>query len=488
MPHIFYLKKPLVYIVLLLTTSWTLVYLWYYNTNNSTQQQVLIRASTWQCKGSGRHQICEFTNFCIDSSTGPFIISAKEPPSINVINTEQEDDQWFQPKHVRGPIYGTPRNETLFVYGLFSPYHFSHFLYNGLIPLYSTMLEYNATSADFTLRASTVDTHHTALDVLLPTTTTDKKDIVLKRADQLTPQQTAPSSQPTCFARAVVGTGNRCSLPYCESQIPAHHYASFKSWVLKEHPEITEGNLCADAVVEYTSTGRYKLGILNRKRSRRITNVPELIDRLVSYKDTNGEDMFAVRTLDFEEGCDLVNTAHVVKDLDILIAPFGNGLGAGLFMKDDAVVISISARYYSEPWFKYTSTAVGRRFFNFECESASCQVVDETLADYVLGLYGIHLNQTEMRRFLASSYPEEVLQAHLPEKPWEPFWLYHKDVARRVDVDRFMPYLKAIIDNKPNADVPFPKTCEKPNVCCDLQCEAPLERNVFGETNAWQYR
>ncbi|CEP17943.1 hypothetical protein [Parasitella parasitica] len=372
-----HLKKYITYIALTIISIWTLsYYVWYHSTGATALE------STWTCTGQGRSKICEFTNFCVDSHRGPFVISDKEPPQINVMNTEEKDDLWFQPRRISShrKIRADHINETLFVYALYSPFHFSHALYNGLMPLYSIMQEKNASSASWSLRVGTFDNRHTEIDLLLPTTS---KDIVLEKADVLTLKQTLPSYKPMCFSRAVVGAGNRCSLWYCDSQIPSRHYASFKSFALSQ-PVIPD-NPCASSITTYKPDGQYKIGILNRKRTRHITNLPQLIQRLSDEVDA------AVITIDFEKGCDIVNTAHVVKDLDVLIAPFGNGQGAGLFMKDDAVVISITARHYSEQWFKYVMTAVGRRIFDFNCFSPNCQEYDHELAESVLQKVGVQL-------------------------------------------------------------------------------------------------
>jgi hypothetical protein len=49
---------------------------------------------------------------------------------------------WFTPKVIDSQHYRGKYNkdgDILFVYGLYSPFHFSHYMYNGLIPLYSTI-------------------------------------------------------------------------------------------------------------------------------------------------------------------------------------------------------------------------------------------------------------------------------------------------------------------------------------------------------------
>jgi hypothetical protein len=427
--------------------------------------------------------MCTFTNFCVDGSNGPFILSKAEPPTINLMSADYDEDVWFQPKQVTHAVNAVHVNETLFVYVLYFPFHFSHFLYNGLIPLYSTMLDEKAPPTSWTLRAATLGNKHTLTEMMIPS----GKDIVLERADASTPKQMLAPRKPMCFSKAVVGTGNRCSLSYCNRQIPSQHYQSFKEHVF-EQPKI-DNNACEASRIVYKEKGQFRVGILNRKSTRHITNIPELINGLTGYdKSKDGID-YAVVTIDFEKGCDIVSTAHAVKDLDILIAPFGNGLGAGLFMKEDATLISISARYYSEDWFKFPMTAIGRRIFDFACDSGRCQEYEpERAAKILKDIVGVQLNQTEMVTFMTDSYPKELLMSkHVPEADVHvPIIQYQKDVNRRVDVDRFLPWIKAIMDNKPSSTSLFPDSCKKENVCCDTDCQKALDRNVFGENNAWK--
>lgn len=464
-------KKYILQGLFVFTTLWILYFI-----STLTQPTETIPISSWSCRGKDRNRICEFTNFCIDRNTGPFIIHPnRQPPKINMGNVGEEGDYWFEPKRVAEPLHAIRMNQTLFVYGLYSPFHFSHFLYNGLMPLFSTMIDYNVLPNDWTLRVDTYWNKHTVIDLVLPT----DKDMVLESKDVLTDRQMKPSYQPMCFARAVVGTGNRCSLWYCDSHIPSTHYASFKQYVFSKPHEAE--NSCLTSVIEHKATGKYRIGLLNRKHTRHITNMPELIDRLKQEGD------FAIESIDFDQSaCDIVHTAQAVKDLDILIAPFGNGLGAGLFMKEDAALISISARWYSEDWFKYPMTAIGRRIFNYECDRTECQEFEPELAASILKNYDVKLNETEMNSFVTEQYAGEVMSRYLPGREWDPIHQYHKDVSRKVDVDKFLPYLRMVLENKPNKNMTYPETCQKENVCCDTDCGGPLERNILKEPNPWQ--
>ncbi|KAI8886055.1 hypothetical protein K501DRAFT_283966 [Backusella circina FSU 941] len=398
------------------------------------------------------------------------------------MSADYDEDVWFQPKQVNHPVNAVHVNETIFVYALYFPFHFSHFLYNGLLPLYSTMLDHDALPTSWTLRAATLGNKHTPTEMILPS----GKDIVLERADVSSPKQMLAPYKPMCFSKAIVGTGNRCSLSYCHGQIPNQHYQSFKDYVFTQ--PYAQDNHCQASRTVYKPEGQFLVGILNRKSTRHITNIPHLITALTSLnKDSDGID-YAVVTIDFEKGCDIISTAHVVKDLDILIAPFGNGLGAGLFMKEDATLVSISARYYSEDWFKYPMTGIGRRIFDFQCDSGQCQEYEQDKAARILkDMAGVTLNQTEMMTFMTDPYPKDLLLNYLPEDQVHlPIIQYQKDVSRRIDVDAFIPWLKGVMDRKPLTNTSFPESCKEENVCCDGKCKTALDRNIFGDNNAWK--
>lgn len=455
-------KKLFYYTVAIIILSWTLLFLWW------DSDAILIDHSEWTCKGQGRNQVCEFTNFCVDRYHGPFIVTHDEPPNINLINTGKGEDIWFKPKVLTHQTNAKYIDETLFVYGFYSPFHFSHFLYNSLMPLYSIMQDNNGTASSWTLRGTTYWNQHTKLDMNIPS----GNDIVLDNKDVLTEKQLMPPYKPICFSKAIVGTGNRCSLWYCDGQIPSAHYESFKSYILNQ--SIDNTSLCLNSPVIYKDNSNTRIGILNRGKTRHITNLPELIDKLSALD-------VSISTIDFDSGCDLKSTAHLVKDLDVLIAPFGNALGSGLFMKNNSVIISIASRWYNEDWFKWPMTAIGRRIYNFECTDAQCQEYDAELLEKILMGFNVKLDKTELQQVLTQQNPVDILTKYVPGQEWKIIEQYHKDVSRRIDVDSFIPFLNEILkaDN-----VGYVELCHNKQ-CCNDDCSGPLERNVFGRYNAW---
>lgn len=190
----------------------------------------------------------------------------------------------------------------------------------------------------------------------------------------------------------------------------------------------------------------------------------------------------SIKMIEFDEGCDLKSTAYLVKDLDVLIGPFGNGLGSGLFMKNNSIVISIASRWYNEDWYIWTSTAIGRRIYNFECNSLKCQDNDSLLLENILKKYNINLNNIEFNRVLNEQNPIDVLSKYIPNEEWKVIEEYHKDVSRKIDIELFIPFLKDILKNHFN-NTNYVDLCRN-NLCCN-NCDGQLNRNVFGENNAW---
>ncbi|KAI8061692.1 hypothetical protein BC940DRAFT_309853 [Gongronella butleri] len=376
-----------------------------------------LERSEWTCQGdSNRSTVCEFTHFCIDKWHGPFIYtdSPQSPPSINMINTGSDEDMWLTPAVVNTPRRVRYIDDTLMVYGLYAPFHFSHYLYNGLLPLFSTLREHNMTRPQWLLRTTTYKSKYTKVDMqVFP----GVHDVILENGD-------APYI-PLCFAKAIVGTGDRCSLWYCERDIPQVHLDEFKHQLNAQL--VSQDDACLQNVQTYGSGGSaLTIAILNRHHSRYITNVPELIDTLRQHYPKA-----TIHLLNFDDGCDLRSTAHLLESVDVFIAPFGNALGAGLFMKPNAIVISIDARWYTEDWFYWPLTSVGVRLYHFPCERASCQEYEPALVRSLAP----HYSQEDIVKVMTLEAPDGVDRLVVE--------YYRKDVSRKVDIERFIPFLNS---------------------------------------------
>ncbi|ORX55796.1 hypothetical protein DM01DRAFT_1335183 [Hesseltinella vesiculosa] len=427
-----------------------------------------IPPSSWKCLGTtDRNRICHITNLCVDRWHGPFVIVDNDatgvPPAVNLINANEDEDLWLQikafPQGSQPWLRASQHiKDTLYVYGLFSPFHFSHFLYNGLMPLFSTMMDDRQqhppphTASDWTLRAQTFWTKHTVLDMeIFP----PGHDLVMDSWDVTSKRQTKLPMLPMCFDRAVVGTGNRCSLWYCERNIPHDHYSAFKSEVLNTTLS-PQTNPCLGSVTEHATYGNAStdqpktrvFAILNRAKSRHITNIPELITAL---RQAYPHDV--IREIRFDDGCDMRSSAELVKDVDVLIASFGNGQGAGVFMKPNSIIISIDARYYTESWFYWPMTSIGIRLYTFECTRASCQEFEPALVKELAP----DLSAEQVAAVMRDENPADV--------KWEVVEMYRKQVSRKVDVERFLPFLSD-------------KLASQAYKCSDL-CKPPFDRNGF---------
>lgn len=79
--------------------------------------------------------------FFFFSFLGAFILSSGDLrnnlPKINMISADKSADTYWQPrvKYVRGGIKAHYVDNVLFVRGLYSPFHLSHYLYNSVLPL-----------------------------------------------------------------------------------------------------------------------------------------------------------------------------------------------------------------------------------------------------------------------------------------------------------------------------------------------------------------
>jgi hypothetical protein len=446
--------KKIYYLIIFNIIFLTLLY--FYN-NLYYLNYKRIEESTWKCYGDNeRSQICEFTNFCIDRINGPFVISKnKKVPKINLINTGKDEDIWFSPKIINSKFlnFGKFNNEKLFVYGLYSPYHFSHFLYNGIIPLYSTIINNikdNNYEKIWLLRGATFDNKNTEIDMNY---IKFEKDIVLNDKDVLTNKQMLPPYIPLCFSKAIVGTGNSCSLWYCENQIKQKDYENFKNDIF-DYSE-NKNDKCLEFSKKVYNNGSVNIGILNRYKSRHITNIKDLINEII-IKVPN----VSIKTINFDVGCSIKNTAEIVKDLDVLIAPFGNGLGSGIFMKENSILISINARWYSEDWFHWPMTSIGRRIYSFECTNSKCQENDIDLLEKLLNIKNIQLNEKEKKILMTEENPYKILTPYIPNNEWTIVQQYRKDSKRKVDIDNFIPFLKDLLKDYPNNKT-FLELCEK---------------------------
>ncbi|KAG0337208.1 hypothetical protein BG004_007741 [Podila humilis] len=185
-----------------------------------------------------RTKQCVIENLCVDRQ-GAFIRTSdmlfpKNLPKINLMSADPEADVYWQPRVERSWRKVTKAhyvNETLFVHGLYSPYHFSHWLYNGMMPLYSTMKRFGATKDSWTMRAARFawDDIKRQGDWEMDHFFYTGKELVLTQYELATDFQTLPPSDaPICFKRAVIGLGSQCALDYCERNIPTEVYQSFR--------------------------------------------------------------------------------------------------------------------------------------------------------------------------------------------------------------------------------------------------------------------
>jgi hypothetical protein len=284
---------------------------------------------------------------------------------------------------------------------------------------------------------------------------------------------------PLCFSKAIIGTGNKCSLWYCDNQIKQKDYEGFKQNVF-DYVEKDKNDKCLESSKNIYNNGTINIGILNRYKSRHITNLQELINEIIIKIP-----YVSIKTINFDLGCTIKNTADIVNDLDVLIAPFGNGLGSGIFMKENAIIISINSRWYSEDWFHWPMTSIGRRMYSFECTNSKCQENDIDLLEKLLYNKNIKLSNKDKLILMTEQNPYETLTPYLPNNEWTIIEQYRKDSKRKVDIENFIPFLQNLLKDYSNNKT-FLEKCKEGN-CCENgnNCKGQLERNVYGPKNSW---
>lgn len=209
-------------------------------------------ASTWTCtlegdtsKDARMTRQCVVQHVCVDDQ-GLFLLSKNTDhgnspfPEINLMSSLETSHYYWKPRFK--PLADIPswmhyKAETVFVHGLFQPGHFSHYLYDGLLPLYSTMKRFNGTRSSWLLRQAeylgenTVDQAVWEMEAILP----EGRELVLKPFEVVSDFQALPpkdsATTPLCFERAVIGLGLQCGLSYCKRNTPTEVYLQYRDQI-----------------------------------------------------------------------------------------------------------------------------------------------------------------------------------------------------------------------------------------------------------------
>lgn len=120
-----------------------------------------------------------------------------------------------------------------------------------------------------------------------------------------------------------------------------------------------------DPEVDHSASGsrRIVVAIIQRYGSRRVINDQELAEGLAAAG-------YRVKWITFDSGCGTPETAYLLRDVNVLLSPHGNSIGASIFMPSTnpvPTVISLDASRYSESWFINTASAMGQRFMQTVC-------------------------------------------------------------------------------------------------------------------------
>ncbi|KAF9921848.1 hypothetical protein FBU30_008085 [Linnemannia zychae] len=390
-------------------------------------------ASQRDSKSNRRSRQCIVQNICVDRK-GAFIRSSQWPPrempDVNLIASLEDTDDYYRPRverTIHRAITAHYVNETLFIHGFFWHNHFSHWLYNGMMPLYSTVKRFKGTRNSWTFRPKSWYNDYNPKNQgnweMRHIFQTGHELVLLKDEVVTEFQMLPPSNAPICFRQAVIGLGSQCALGYCEQNIPSDIYGSFRdevadyywrtpqmwenhiSTVRERDVSITDSKLgsplkCLELARYYNfepSTGadpleamtesvdrigqlypdkvdpevdrspdgkkRLVVAMIQREGSRRVINDQDLVDGLAAAG-------FRVKWITFDHGCGVPETAYLLRDVNVLVSPHGNAIGTSIFMQyTDPVptLISLDASRYSEAWFINTATVIGLRFLMATC-------------------------------------------------------------------------------------------------------------------------
>ncbi|KAG0346271.1 hypothetical protein BG004_002024 [Podila humilis] len=319
----------------------------------------------------------------------------------------------------KGPMGGYYKNETVFAYGIFQPGHFSHFLYDGILPLYSTMKRFHGTNSSWLLRQATYVGENTMQQAVWEMDAiTSGKELVLNAFEVVSSFQVLPpKSHPICFERAVIGLGSQCGFGYCATNTPVEVYKAYRDQIqefyfatptqwtsfhnnerrkhlaakfspsmcvekaryynfqhpssgleIEGEPQIRQGVRNPDSVVVDPSAAVATfpnaspsispiVAIIERHGSRSVLNLDKVIERTVAQG-------FRVKVMTYDQGCGIPQVAYMMRDVNILISTHGNALGGSLWMPDKPwpLIISIETTKHHETWFMTTTTVLAQRF------------------------------------------------------------------------------------------------------------------------------
>lgn len=89
--------------------------------------------------------------------------------------------------------------------------------------------------------------------------------------------QRYPPTRPLCFSKAILGTGNRCSLDYCETRLARRDFEYFRSLLVPSMvatvPATTGERTQMSSLLSTPPKPLINVGILNRRNTRMIDNL-----------------------------------------------------------------------------------------------------------------------------------------------------------------------------------------------------------------------
>lgn len=166
-----------------------------------------------------------------------------------------------------------------------------------------------------------------------------------------------------CYPRAVLGLNNTCSFGYCDHVHETELYDLVRELVW-DQCQLTVPSL--DAQQE----AQLRIHVVQRRSTRKILQLERLVQVLEKYGET--------KIFEFE-GMGFCEQARVFYDADMVVAVHGNALGHLLWMRENSVLIELSAYDWFSPFFEgiVKKMKTKPRHHHLRCKSPSCAVKEE---------------------------------------------------------------------------------------------------------------
>ena len=461
--------------------------------------------SSWTCTGQVRGRHCTVNNICIQPWRPiPFVVlrESTDPEQLyaNIMAADDAADILWRPeiryKLPQGASY--VHNMTLVIHELYYPEHFSHWIFNGILPLYHIMRQHDLHWHNVVLYRPITPSLKTPLEFLEeffahPFDPAESSESGITATIRRLILGAFQHKETLCFPKAIIGYNNSCPFGYCANTISPHHAYAFQRIMLHlaEQPSLPKtltqlaalerhihDKLSYPPLINLSNTTQ-RIILLNRAVSRRVPNMNELHKALqIRFPSAIVESMQLDTPISTFEGI------RRFKNVTILVAPHGNGLGNAVWMPRGSAVLSLTSRWSGgEWWFTEPLVLTGRRFWDWECQHDDCVATNDDLTQQCLRNEGLSLDvahagfqalQRESWESFWQAIHTSKLSVATDQQRWCRAWECNlKDTPRKVDVDQIVGLVQHILETLPRQET-FQHLCETNECCKSSRCSNVL--------------